>query len=114
MECSNVCPPSAPVSVRVGGIDTVLVCTQIGFQPGDFASYLCGYWKRNLEWRELGGPFTFLRTSNTVVHVCQSTCPVSCFLCELFCVDVRDRLKSRPCLPLSPMSGLSLFLVLLH
>lgn len=39
------------------------------YRPRDFFGYLTGFWKRNLEWRELGGQYEFLRTSNTVVHV---------------------------------------------
>jgi len=35
----------------------------------DFYSYLIGSWKRNLEWREFGGPYQHLRASNTVVLI---------------------------------------------
>eukprot|EP01111_Echinosteliopsis_oligospora_P012926 TRINITY_DN450_c0_g1_i1.p1 TRINITY_DN450_c0_g1~~TRINITY_DN450_c0_g1_i1.p1 ORF type:complete len:224 (-),score=62.36 TRINITY_DN450_c0_g1_i1:8-679(-) len=35
----------------------------------DFFTYLLGSWKRNLEWRELGGAFQHLRTSNTIVLI---------------------------------------------
>ena len=35
----------------------------------DFGRYLVGTWKRNLEWREFGGRFQHLRTSNTVVCI---------------------------------------------
>eukprot|EP01132_Coremiostelium_polycephalum_P003221 gene3221-4033_t len=35
----------------------------------DFYSYLLGSWKRNLEWKEFGGLFQHLRTSNTVVLI---------------------------------------------
>ena len=36
---------------------------------GDFASYLEGTWKRNLEWRHFGGSYQHLRVSNTVVVI---------------------------------------------
>ncbi|EFA84942.1 hypothetical protein PPL_01935 [Heterostelium album PN500] len=35
----------------------------------DFYSYLIGTWKRNLEWKEFGGLFPHIRTSNTVVMI---------------------------------------------
>jgi len=35
----------------------------------DFYSYLLGSWKRNLEWKEFGGLFQHIRTSNTVVLI---------------------------------------------
>jgi hypothetical protein len=34
-----------------------------------FCDYLLGVWKRNLEWREFGGSFQHLRTSNSVVLI---------------------------------------------
>mmetsp|Transcript_35752 Transcript_35752/g.58760 ORF Transcript_35752/g.58760 Transcript_35752/m.58760 type:complete len:178 (-) Transcript_35752:222-755(-) len=36
---------------------------------GDFYSFLLGSWKRNLTWKEFGGSFSSLRTSNTVIVV---------------------------------------------
>ncbi|KAL6055471.1 SKICH domain-containing protein [Balamuthia mandrillaris] len=35
----------------------------------DFYHFLLGAWKRNLEWREFGGTFPHVRTSNTVVLI---------------------------------------------
>ena len=35
----------------------------------NIAQHLSGLWKRTLEWREFGGPFSFVRTTNTVVLV---------------------------------------------
>ncbi len=35
----------------------------------DFAKFLQGTWKRNLEWREFGGTFQHLKTSNTIVVI---------------------------------------------
>jgi hypothetical protein len=37
--------------------------------PERFSDYLVGVWKRNLEWREFGGSFQHLRTSNSVVLI---------------------------------------------
>ena len=38
--------------------------------PSDrFSDYITGTWKRNLEWREFGGSFRHLRTSNSVVMI---------------------------------------------
>lgn len=38
--------------------------------PNDnFGNYLIGKWKRNLEWREFGGSFEQLRTSNNVIVI---------------------------------------------
>lgn len=39
----------------------------------DFAQYIVGAWKRNLEWRYFGGPFAFLRSTNNVVVVSEDT-----------------------------------------
>ncbi|EGG21857.1 hypothetical protein DFA_01743 [Cavenderia fasciculata] len=39
----------------------------------DFYTYLLGTWKRNLEWKEFGGLFPHIRTSNTVVMIEEST-----------------------------------------
>lgn len=39
------------------------------FRPDDFQTFLVGVWKRNLEWREFGGSFGFLRSSNTIIKV---------------------------------------------
>lgn len=35
----------------------------------DFYSYLQGCWKRNLQWREFGGSFRHMRSSNALVFV---------------------------------------------
>jgi hypothetical protein len=35
----------------------------------DISRYLVGLWKRNLEWRDFGGNFSHLRTTNTVVSI---------------------------------------------
>ena len=35
----------------------------------DFYKYLQGYWKRNLQWREFGGGFRHLQSSNTLVCI---------------------------------------------
>eukprot|EP01113_Clastostelium_recurvatum_P007962 TRINITY_DN1372_c0_g1_i2.p1 TRINITY_DN1372_c0_g1~~TRINITY_DN1372_c0_g1_i2.p1 ORF type:complete len:161 (-),score=29.40 TRINITY_DN1372_c0_g1_i2:372-854(-) len=35
----------------------------------DFYTFLTGTWKRNLEWREFGGQYQHLRSSNTVVSI---------------------------------------------
>ena len=40
-----------------------------GFVVHDFAEYLRGVWKRNLEWRHFGGSYEHVRTSSTVVAV---------------------------------------------
>eukprot|EP00656_Telonema_subtile_P000373 TRINITY_DN10171_c0_g1_i1.p1 TRINITY_DN10171_c0_g1~~TRINITY_DN10171_c0_g1_i1.p1 ORF type:complete len:111 (+),score=18.10 TRINITY_DN10171_c0_g1_i1:111-443(+) len=34
-----------------------------------FDRYLVGAWKRTLQWREFGGSFAHLRTSNTIVVI---------------------------------------------
>ena len=39
------------------------------FRPDDFQSFLVGTWKRNLEWREFGGSFGFVRSSNAIIKV---------------------------------------------
>lgn len=38
-------------------------------ENGDFAAYLVGPWKRNLEWRHFGGIFSHLRTTNNTVVI---------------------------------------------
>jgi hypothetical protein len=55
----------------------------------DIYKYLCGSWKRNLEWREFGGLFQHIRTSNTVVVVCNFLC----YKMHLFCANIK-RLKN--------------------
>lgn len=40
-----------------------------GFVVRDFAEFLRGVWKRNLEWRHFGGTYDHVRTSNTIVAV---------------------------------------------
>jgi len=35
----------------------------------DFYKFMVGAWKRNLEWREFGGTYPHVRTSNTVVLI---------------------------------------------
>lgn len=35
----------------------------------DFAAYLKGFWKRNLEWRQFGASFKHLRSTNNVVFI---------------------------------------------
>ena len=35
----------------------------------DFSAYLVGTWKRDLEWRNFGGVFDYVRSSNTLVVV---------------------------------------------
>lgn len=41
-------------------------CLNSQKQTTDFYSYLIGTWKRNLEWREFGGSYAHLKTSNTI------------------------------------------------
>ena len=35
----------------------------------DWARYLVGCWKRNLEYREFGGSFSHIRTTNAVIVI---------------------------------------------
>lgn len=52
----------------------------------DFAEYLVGTWKRNLEWRNFGGAFEHMRSSNTIVVVRDSPVRMSVAvqLCNTF------------------------------
>ncbi|ELR12511.1 uncharacterized protein ACA1_028150 [Acanthamoeba castellanii str. Neff] len=42
---------------------------QFNLPDDDFYKFLVGAWKRNLEWREFGGTYAHVRTSNTVVLI---------------------------------------------
>lgn len=43
--------------------------TRYELPNGDFAGYLKGFWKRNLEWRHFGGSFKHVRATNNVVFI---------------------------------------------
>ncbi|CCI48769.1 unnamed protein product [Albugo candida] len=43
--------------------------TRYSIPSGDFAKYLIGHWKRNLDWRHFGGSFKHLRVTNNVVLI---------------------------------------------
>ena len=43
--------------------------------PESFAEFLCGTWKRNLQWHGLGGTFPHQRSSSSVLHIGESATP---------------------------------------
>ena len=50
------------------------LCLQLEDGFCGFDRYLVGSWKRTLQWREFGGAFAHLRTSNTIVVVSCACC----------------------------------------
>jgi hypothetical protein len=65
--------PSTPTTALTAGQTAA-----VGSEPdavesapkvADFYRYLQGYWKRNLQWREFGGGFRHLQSSNTLVRI---------------------------------------------
>ncbi|GAM29153.1 hypothetical protein SAMD00019534_123290, partial [Acytostelium subglobosum LB1] len=52
-----------------GSQDSIPKPLKYQIPDNDFYSYLIGTWKRNLEWKEFGGLFPHIRTSNTVVMI---------------------------------------------
>ncbi len=45
------------------------IATRFKIPNGDLCSYLKGFWKRNLEWRQFGASFHHLRSTNNVVFI---------------------------------------------
>lgn len=64
------------------------------FRPDDFQTFLVGVWKRNLEWREFGGSFGFLRSSNTIIKVYRKreiSCVIFLYYLSFFYLQIEEQ-----------------------